>query len=134
MDETLGALPKARPAKCGGADHFASQCNTNTPKPRCDGKSKEKKTIRYLHDEYDKDEEDEYVFTVKSASPPETVARTVGGVEVAVVIDSGASTNVIDEKLWSKLKQEKIDCVSMKSDKKLYAFRDSRSRRKQNPS
>ena len=75
-----------------------------TPKPIRDGKSKKKKKIRYLHDENDNDEEDEYAFTVKSVSPPETVAVTVGGIKV------------IDKTLWSKLKQEKIDCVSMKSD------------------
>ena len=51
-----------------------------TPKPIRDGKSKEKKKIRYLHDEND------------------------NGIKV------------IDKTLWSKLKQEKIDCVSMKSD------------------
>ena len=88
LEETLNALQKARPAKkCGGADHFASQCNTKTPKPIRDGKSKEKKKIRYLHDKNDKDEEDEYAFTVKSVSPPETVAVTVGGIEFAMVID-----------------------------------------------
>ena len=39
-----------------------------------------------------------------------------------MLIDSGASTNVIDKNLWSKLKQEKIVSVSRKSDKKLYAY------------
>ena len=39
-----------------------------------------------------------------------------------MLIDSGASTNVIDKNMWSKLKQDKIKCVSRKSDKKLYAY------------
>ena len=47
---------------------------------------------------------------------------TVGGVVVAMLIDSGASTNVIEKNLWSKLKQDKIKCVSRKNDKKLYAY------------
>ena len=46
----------------------------------------------------------------------------MGGVLVAMLIDSGASTNVIDKNLYSKLKQEEIKCVSKKSDKKLYAY------------
>ena len=39
-----------------------------------------------------------------------------------MVVDSGASTNVIDKHLWSKLKREKIGCVSKKSNKKLYPY------------
>ena len=39
-----------------------------------------------------------------------------------MVIDSGASTNVVDKGLWSELKQQKIACVSKKRDKRLYAY------------
>ena len=67
-------------------------------------------------------DEDEYAFSVKSVLPPEKVEVSVGGVMVEMVIDSGASTNVIDKNLWSKLKQEKVKCLSMKSDKKPYAY------------
>ena len=52
--------------------------------------------------------EDEYAFAVNSAAPPEKINVTVGGVVVAVLIDSGASTNVIDRNLWLKLKQERL--------------------------
>lgn len=111
--------------KCGGADHFGSQCKTKTakpPKPRRDEKpkgNKKKKSVRYVGSERD---EDEYAFTVNSASSPEKIDVTVGGVVVEMLIDSGASTNVIDKNLWSKLKQDKIKCVSRKSDQKLYAY------------
>ena len=47
----------------------------------------------------------------------------VGGVpNVAMVVDSGASCNVIARKLWEELKQNKVKCVSMKSNKKLYRY------------
>ena len=46
----------------------------------------------------------------------------IGGILVKMVLDSGASTNVIDKHLWSKLKREKIACVSKKSNKKLYPY------------
>ena len=39
-----------------------------------------------------------------------------------MVIDSGASTNVVDKGLWSELKRQKIACESKKCDKKLYAY------------
>ena len=47
----------------------------------------------------------------------------VGGVaNVAMMVDSGASCNVIDRKLWEAFKENKVKCVSMKSNKKLYPY------------
>ena len=99
--------------KCGGADHFGSQCRTKQPNlPK-------RNSVRYVGSGRD---EDEYAFTVSSATSPEKIDVIVGGVVVAMLIDSGASTNVIDKHLWSKLKQDKIKRVSRKSDKKLYVY------------
>ena len=70
----------------------------------------------------DDDEEDEYVFTVKSVTQPKKVEVIVGRCVVKMVIDSGASTNVVDKGLWSELKRQKTDCVSKKCDKRLYAY------------
>ena len=110
--------------KCGGANHFAQQCKTKSPKPvkpRSSGKLKDtKKKVRYVQD-VDEDE-DEYAFIVKSASQPGKIEVFIGGILVEMVVDSGASTNVIDKHLWSKLKHEKIECVSKKSNKKLYPY------------
>ena len=89
---------------CRGADHFALQCKTKTAKPRKPRreeklKGKKKKPVRYVGSERD---EDEYAFTVNYVTSPETVDVTVGGVVVEMLIDSGASTNVIDKNLWSQ--------------------------------
>ena len=56
---------------------------------------KTKKSVTYVRSERD---EDEYAFTV-TFTPPEKIDVTVGGVVVVMVIDSGASTNVIDKNL-----------------------------------
>ena len=110
--------------KCGGANHFAQQCKTKSPKPvkpRSSGKLKDtKKKVRYVQD-VDEDE-DEYAFIVKSASQPGKIEMFIGGILVETVVDSRASTNVIDKHLSSKLKHEKIECVSKKSNKKLYPY------------
>ena len=106
---------------CGGADHFSSQCRSKESKRRDDKKPKKKRKVRYMQGEND-DEEDEYAFTVKSVSQPEKVQVLVGGCVVKMVIDSGASTNIVDKGLWNDLKQQKIVCVSKKCDKKLYAY------------
>ena len=68
------------------------------------------------------DEEDEYAFTVKSSSQLGKVEVIVGGCVVKMVIDSGASTNIVDKGVWNDLKQQKIVRVSKKCDKKLYAY------------
>ena len=45
----------------------------------------------------DDDEEDEYVFTVKSVTQSKRVEVIVGGCVVKMAIDSGASTYVVDK-------------------------------------
>ena len=52
----------------------------------------------------DDDEEDEYVFTVKSVTQPKKVEVIVGGCVMKMAIDSGARTNVVHKGLWSELK------------------------------
>ena len=44
----------------------------------------------------------------------------VGGISVRMLIDTGASTNVIDKGTWEKLKSQKIDYKSRKCEKKLF--------------
>ena len=50
------------------------------------------------------------------------VAVSVGGVPLEMVIDSGASKNVIDKCLWENLKKKHIKCTSKRTTKKLYAY------------
>ena len=107
---------------CGGADHFASRCRTKQSKRRSDKKPKEKRKVRHMQEEVD-DEDDEYLFTVKSVLQPEKVEVIVGGCVVKMVIDSGASSNIVDKGLWNDLKRQKIFCVSKKCEKKLYAYK-----------
>ena len=53
-------------------------------------------------------DEDEYAFTVNSATSPEKIDVTVFGVVVAMLIDSGASANEIDKNLWPKLSKTRL--------------------------
>ena len=39
-----------------------------------------------------------------------------------MIIDSGASTNIIDKQTWEWLKRNKVKCKSARSDKKLFAY------------
>lgn len=40
----------------------------------------------------------------------------------AMIVDSGASCNVINCMSWEELKENEVKCVSMKSNKKLYPY------------
>ena len=46
----------------------------------------------------------------------------MGGLTVTMIIDSGASCNVIGRNVWEYLKANKVACTSTKSSKKLYAY------------
>ena len=39
-----------------------------------------------------------------------------------MVVDSGASVNIIDRALWEEPKKQKVKCVSRKSSKRLYPY------------
>ena len=41
---------------------------------------------------------------------------------MTMIIDSGASCNVISRNVWEYLKANKVACVSTKASKKLYAY------------
>ena len=47
------------------------------------------------------------------------------GTSLQVLVDSGASTNVIDKGTWEELKSQRIECKSRKCEKKLYAYGSS---------
>ena len=47
----------------------------------------------------------------------------VGGVTLnGVLIDSGSSCNIIDQKTWEELKQKGVKCKSEKTNQKLYPY------------
>lgn len=48
-----------------------------------------------------------------------------GGVSLLMLIDSGATSNIVDECTWEMLKTKKIRCRSSLTDKKLYAYSSS---------
>lgn len=70
-------------------------------------------------------EEDEYAFVVnvkklEAENGSETVDLLLGGVVVRnVVLDSGSSCNIVDQKTWEELKSNSIKCKSEKSTQNL---------------
>ena len=48
--------------------------------------------------------EDEFAFSVNSNKDFEKIQVTVGGQKIPMIVDSGASANIVDQELWEKLR------------------------------
>ena len=46
----------------------------------------------------------------------------IGDVEVEMLIDSGATCNILDQQLWEFLKKNSIKCKCYFTKKKIYAY------------
>ena len=112
--------------ECGAKGHFSACCRAKRS-----GKVGKKKGRAYqVTDDVGKAENNEYAFVVKEFKSKKTgeVDLTVGGVELkGVLIDSGSTCNLIDYETWNYLKEQRIDCESVKCDKK-FLRTDTKSR------
>ena len=97
--------------KCGGKNHFAVVCKT---KQHSQGR------VHCL--EYD------FAFGVTDGNASSTMNVSVGGVKLGVLIDSGATHNIIDEYTWMYLKSQAITCTSSakSTGKHLYTYASTR--------
>ena len=87
--------------KCGKQDHFAGKCKTKVPPKQQQthrGNQRNKSNIRQVQTEPE-DSDEEYAFSVTSSSDAQKINVIVGGRPVNMIIDSGASTNVINHSL-----------------------------------
>ena len=106
--------------KCHNVGHFEVMCKTKVTKI----KHSKVGTVKNLNTKSDDDSDsDDYVFVInQSAKGVEDIIVNMGGIDVSVVIDSGASVNVIDRVLWEKLKAKNIKCKSRKTNKPIYSY------------
>ncbi|KAJ8363309.1 hypothetical protein SKAU_G00121400 [Synaphobranchus kaupii] len=96
--------------KCSGKDHFSTVCCTK-PKGAKHGVS-------------NVEEQDDFAFVVKENNTTERLTFSVGGVKLQMLIDSGATSNVMGENTWERLKSECIKCHSYipKTERKLFSY------------
>lgn len=112
--------------KCGKSGHFAQVCKTKAKTIRNYGKQGQKKGVRKLDKRAE--EGSKYAFGVRikkeiNAVDGKCVNAAVEGIVLDLLIDSGASCNIIDEETWKWWKSQNIKCMSRKTDeKKIYAY------------
>lgn len=99
--------------KCNGRDHFAKMCKT---------KEGARQTVKRVESEV---KNQDFAFVVREEGNTDRITFSVGGVRLSMLVDSGATSNIVDEGTWEMLKENKIKCSSAKSDKKLYAYLSS---------
>ena len=86
--------------------------------------------VNTVNTEHDSDSDSDYAFHVGSlgvnrvncSSTDKRVYLGKQKLPINVIVDSGASVNIIDAKLWESLKKQKITCKSEITTKKLYAY------------
>ncbi|XP_011155764.1 uncharacterized protein LOC105193091 [Solenopsis invicta] len=115
-------------SKCGKSGHFARVCKTRMETTSNSyRKSGQRKGVRRL-DEKTEEDENKHAFSLRRkeiyAVDGKCVNAAIGGVTLNLLVDSGASCNIIDEKTWKCCKSRNIKCKSEKTEngKKIYAY------------
>jgi len=74
--------------------------------------------------EVDSDDSNEYAFVVDGEDiPGGCIDVCIRGVVLHnVLIDSGATCNLVDRNTWEELKRQHVRCKSEKTNKKIYAY------------
>ncbi|XP_033727669.1 uncharacterized protein LOC117317001 [Pecten maximus] len=65
-----------------------------------------------------------FLFGIGVEEKTTLITFEIGGVDTGLIIDSGATVNVLDQRCWEQLKKEKIKVVDQnrKPKKKLFAY------------
>ena len=88
---------------CGLNDHFEAQCKTKPKQRQQQQQQRQNNTANMVND----GEGPVYAFIVGS-SDPERIEVMVGGCKLNMIIDSGASVNIVDEQTWEWLKRNNL--------------------------
>ena len=97
---------------CGGKHHFENVCRS------------QKRSVNLVNDDAARNDSD-YAFCLGGTEDDSNMLRVdVGNVTLKMLVDSGATSNIVDEATWEKLKLKKVKCESRVAvgGKKLYAY------------
>ena len=83
--------------KCHTIGHFEKICKTKSRKHEQTSTSRQKfKSAVHYVEVKQEGSENYFAFSLQSEENTEKVTVTVGGIEITLIVDSGASCNVID--------------------------------------
>ena len=122
--------------KCNGSGHFEAVCKTKEKQTSGRGAGEPRKPdvgkkggvahhVRQVETECTQGDDCEYAFGIldhSNVSSDEKISVKMEGLPVTMIIDCGASCNVIRRNLREYLKANKVAFASTKASKKLYAY------------
>ncbi|CAC5405611.1 unnamed protein product [Mytilus coruscus] len=103
--------------KCGKMGHFAKKCKSKKSSKE-QGKFYKKEKVRYMEEE-SSDNSEEYVFAIDRSSE-KRITLKIGDVVIPFLVDSGATCNIINSEIMSKLKKCGVNKIPI--EKQLYAY------------
>ena len=115
--------------KCNLKGHFAAQCRTKMKGRRSEnvnfaGEDEEEESEATSADDHNDEIDYEYVFAIDQENA--TTQVTIGGVKSEVIVDSGASSNIISERQWRRMQQETVKYKPQSTRKVLYPYGSSK--------
>ncbi|KAJ8018643.1 hypothetical protein HOLleu_43268 [Holothuria leucospilota] len=105
--------------KCKLKGHFAKMCKTKPERYQREGSTTQPNSNKVNNVE---DNEADYIFILGDQAESGHVNVTVGGVTISMLIDSGATCNIIGKDTWEFLKAKKVKCQSEKTNKSVYPY------------
>lgn len=126
-------------SKCSKPNHFAAVCKSGMSKRnvRSTGHAKSLNFVTQTDEDVQWNDNDDYVFSLPkenneyvlsvpfSGKNADFIDIFVGNVCIPVMVDSGASVNIVDKETWNDLKKRHIKCISNErntTDRKLYPY------------
>ena len=114
--------------RCGSSRHLGRDPKCPARGQTC-RKCKKKPGVNHVQEELKADgDQVDYAFRVANEAHSNLLKLSVDGVKLEMLLDSGATNNIVDEETWEDLKVKKIKCKSEAApiDRKLYAYASSK--------
>ena len=106
--------------KCGKPNHFVKMCLTPVDQIRDAGEQRKIKIVRFEGDSSSSDEE--YLYsTGKDKSKVSTADVRINDVEIEMIVDNGASMDILDKTTFHKVNHNK-DIALQPMTKRLFAY------------
>ena len=109
--------------KCNKMGRYARCCKTKLALNKNEEFNSKHRSVKQLCDRGKSLGDDSgFVFALNTRNQIERQKISIGDMEVEMLIDSGATCNILGRQLWEFLKKNLIKCKCYFTEKKIYAY------------